>query len=110
MQLLLLCILTPKNAEDITRKADIVISAAGVENLVRDDWLKLGDVEIDVGINPVEDPNSKRGYRLVGDVCYEEASRIVYTITPVPGGVSPMTIAMLLSNTLESVKRVYGLA
>lgn len=98
-----------KNAEDITREADIVISAVGVANLVRGDWLKPGAVVIDVGINPVEDPSSKRGYRLVGDVCYEEASRIVSAITPVPGGVGPMTIAMLLSNTLESAKRAYGL-
>jgi len=98
-----------KNVEDITREADIVISAVGVANLVRGDWLKPGAVVIDVGINPVEDPNSKRGYRLVGDVCYEEASRIVSAITPVPGGVGPMTIAMLLSNTLESAKRAYGL-
>lgn len=98
-----------KNAEDITREADIVISAVGVANLVRGDWLKPGAVVIDVGINPVEDSSSKRGYRLVGDVCYEEASRIVSAITPVPGGVGPMTIAMLLSNTLESAKRAYGL-
>eukprot|EP00253_Pinus_taeda_P035924 PITA_35924 len=98
-----------KNAADITREADIVVSAAGVANLVRGDWLKPGAVVIDVGINPVEDHNSKRGYRLVGDVCYEEASRIVSAITPVPGGVGPMTIAMLLSNTLDSAKRAYGL-
>jgi len=98
-----------KNAQDITREADIVISAAGVANLVRGEWLKPGAVVIDVGINPVEDHNSKRGYRLVGDVCYEEASRIVSAITPVPGGVGPMTIAMLLSNTLDSAKRAYGL-
>uniref|UniRef100_A0A0D6QWP1 Uncharacterized protein n=1 Tax=Araucaria cunninghamii TaxID=56994 RepID=A0A0D6QWP1_ARACU len=93
---------------EITREADIVISAAGVANLVRGDWLKPGAVVIDVGINAVEDPNAKRGYRLVGDVCHEEASRIVSAITPVPGGVGPMTIAMLLSNTLESAKRTYG--
>ncbi|XP_057840070.2 bifunctional protein FolD 2 isoform X2 [Cryptomeria japonica] len=97
-----------KNPTDFTREADILVAAAGVPNLVRGDWLKPGAVVIDVGINAVEDPNAKRGYRLVGDVCYEEASRIASAITPVPGGVGPMTIAMLLSNTLESAKRAYG--
>ncbi|KAH9308981.1 hypothetical protein KI387_036892 [Taxus chinensis] len=99
-----------KNPADITREADILISAAGVPHLVRGDWLKPGAVVIDVGINVVEDPNTKRGYQLVGDVCYEEASRVASAITPVPGGVGPMTIAMLLSNTLESAKRAYGVA
>ncbi|KAL3618655.1 Bifunctional protein FolD 4, chloroplastic [Castilleja foliolosa] len=94
-----------KNPEEITREADIVISAVGQPNMVRGSWIKPGAVVIDVGINPVEDANSPRGYRLVGDVCYEEASKIASAITPVPGGVGPMTIAMLLSNTLAAAKR-----
>ncbi|OAY77834.1 bifunctional protein FolD 4, chloroplastic-like [Ananas comosus] len=97
-----------KNPEEITRQADIVISAAGVANLVRGSWIKPGAVVIDVGINPVDDAESPRGYRLVGDVCYEEASKVASAITPVPGGVGPMTIAMLLSNTLDSAKRIHN--
>ncbi|XP_042449613.1 bifunctional protein FolD 4, chloroplastic-like isoform X1 [Zingiber officinale] len=97
-----------KNPEEITRQADIVISAVGVANLVRGSWIKPGATVIDVGINPVDDAESPRGYRLVGDVCYEEVSKIASAITPVPGGVGPMTIAMLLSNTLESAKRAYN--
>ncbi|XP_020249442.1 bifunctional protein FolD 4, chloroplastic-like isoform X2 [Asparagus officinalis] len=97
------------NPEEIVRQADIVISACGIANLVRGSWLKPGAVVIDVGINPVEDPESPRGYRLVGDVCYEEACKIASAITPVPGGVGPMTIAMLLSNTLTSAKRIHNI-
>ncbi|GJN18840.1 hypothetical protein PR202_gb06043 [Eleusine coracana subsp. coracana] len=95
-----------KNPEEITRQADIVIAAVGVANLIRGNWIKPGAAIIDVGINPVDDLDSPRGYRLVGDVCYEEASKVAGAITPVPGGVGPMTIAMLLSNTLESAKRI----
>ncbi|KAJ7951120.1 Bifunctional protein FolD [Quillaja saponaria] len=94
-----------KNPEEITRQADIIISAVGQPNMVRGSWIKPGAVIIDVGINPVEDAKSPRGYRLVGDVCYEEACKIASAVTPVPGGVGPMTIAMLLSNTLSSAKR-----
>ncbi|XP_031497228.1 bifunctional protein FolD 1, mitochondrial-like isoform X1 [Nymphaea colorata] len=97
-----------ENPEEVTREADILISAAGVGNLVRRRWLKPGAVVLDVGTNPVEDPDSERGYRLIGDVCYEEALGLVSAITPVPGGVGPMTVAMLLSNTLDSAKRAYG--
>ncbi|KAH8934517.1 hypothetical protein BDL97_18G087000 [Sphagnum fallax] len=99
---------TPNPAE-VTRNADIVIAAVGVPELVRGSWLKPGAVVLDVGINPVEDLSKKKGYRLVGDVCYKEASLVASKITPVPGGVGPMTIAMLPSNTLESAKRAYGL-
>ncbi|XP_057780625.1 bifunctional protein FolD 4, chloroplastic-like [Salvia miltiorrhiza] len=97
-----------KNPEAITREADIVITAVGQPNMVRGSWIKPGAVVIDVGINPVEDASCSRGYRLVGDVCYEEASKIASAITPVPGGVGPMTIAMLLSNTLTAAKRAYN--
>ncbi|CAH2069199.1 unnamed protein product [Thlaspi arvense] len=97
-----------KNPEEITREADIIISAVGQPNMVRGSWIKPGAVLIDVGINPVEDPDAPRGYRLVGDICYEEASKVASAITPVPGGVGPMTIAMLLSNTLTSAKRIHN--
>ncbi|KAG6537093.1 hypothetical protein ZIOFF_002174 [Zingiber officinale] len=110
------------NPQDVTREADIVISAAGVPNLVRGHWLKRGSVVIDVGTNPVEvssslrccktyswtDPNSEQGYYLQGDVCYEEALQLASAITPVPGGVGPVTVAMLLANTLDSAKRLYS--
>lgn len=99
---------TPNPAE-VTQRADIVIAAVGVAHLVRGDWIKPGAVVIDVGINAVEDPSTKKGYRLLGDVCFKEASMKASAITPVPGGVGPMTIAMLLSNTLDSAKRAYGL-
>ncbi|KAL5550576.1 hypothetical protein UlMin_000752 [Ulmus minor] len=99
-----------KYPERITGEADIVITAAGVPNLVRGNWIKPGAVVIDVGTNPVEDPSCELGYRLIGDVCYEEAVRVASAITPVPGGVGPMTIAMLLSNTLDAAKRAYNFA
>ncbi|XP_057980069.1 bifunctional protein FolD 4, chloroplastic [Malania oleifera] len=97
-----------KNPEEITSQADIIISAVGQPNMVKGNWIKPGAVIIDVGINAVEDAKSPRGYRLVGDVCYEEACKIASAVTPVPGGVGPMTIAMLLSNTLSSAKRIHN--
>ncbi|KAL2541291.1 Bifunctional protein FolD 1 [Abeliophyllum distichum] len=93
-----------RNPDKIAREADILITAAGVPNLVRGSWLKPGAIVVDVGTNPVEDPECEHGYRLMGDVCFEEASKIASAITPVPGGVGPMTVAMLLYNTLESAK------
>ncbi|CAA0836172.1 Bifunctional protein FolD 1- mitochondrial [Striga hermonthica] len=93
-----------KNLEKIAREADILVTAAGVPNLVRGSWLKPGAVVVDVGTNPVEDEKSEHGYRLVGDVCFKEAIGKGCVITPVPGGVGPMTVAMLLYNTLESAK------
>ncbi|CAN7116683.1 unnamed protein product [Brassica rapa subsp. narinosa] len=96
-----------KNPEEITREADILIAAAGQPNMVRGSWIKPGAVVIDVGINHIDDLNAPRGRRVVGDVCYEEACKVASAITPVPGGVGPMTIAMLLSNTLTSAKRIH---
>ncbi|XP_047335020.1 bifunctional protein FolD 1, mitochondrial-like [Impatiens glandulifera] len=96
------------NPEEITRQADILVSAVGVPNLVRGSWLKPGAVVIDVGTFPIKDPNNINGYRLMGDVCMEEAVLVASAITPVPGGVGPMTIAMLLSNTLDAAKRSYN--
>ncbi|MFS7901602.1 putative methenyltetrahydrofolate cyclohydrolase, Methylenetetrahydrofolate dehydrogenase (NADP(+)) [Helianthus anomalus] len=99
--------LTP-NPEEITRDADILISGVGVPNMVRGSWVKPGAVVVDVGTYPIEDKSCEQGYRLIGDVCYEEASRVASLITPVPGGVGPMTVAMLLYNTLESATRKYN--
>lgn len=94
-----------KYPEKITREADILVAAAGVPNLVRGSWINPGAVVIDVGTNPIEDPSCENGYRLTGDVCYEEAVKVASAVTPVPGGVGPMTVAMLLLNTLESARR-----
>ena len=91
-----------RNVADHTRRADIVIAAAGRPGLVTGDMLKPGAVVIDVGINRVEDSSVKRGYRLAGDVDFESAREVASLITPVPGGVGPMTIAMLLNNTLRA--------
>lgn len=88
--------------------ADIVVAACGRPEKVKGSWLKAGAAVIDVGINPVDDPSKKAGYRLVGDVEYEAARRVAGWITPVPGGVGPMTIAMLLRHTLQGAERAYG--
>lgn len=88
----------------ITRQADILVAAIGRAHFVTPDMLKPGAVVIDVGINRIEDSSRKRGYRLVGDVDFEGASEIVSAITPVPGGVGPMTVAMLMQNTLRAFK------
>ena len=93
------------NLAEITRRADIVIAAIGRPRMITADMLKDGAVVIDVGINRVEDPETKSGYRLVGDVDFGPASEKVAAITPVPGGVGPMTIACLLKNTIECFKR-----
>ena len=89
----------------ITRQADILIAAVGRAEFITADMIKDGAVVIDVGINRVEDASKKSGYRLTGDVDYGPVSEIASAITPVPGGVGPMTIAMLLKNTLASAKR-----
>lgn len=93
-----------------TKRADIVIAAAGRPNTVTADMIKDGAVVIDVGVNRVEDATKKRGYRLVGDVDFEAVKEKASFITPVPGGVGPMTITMLLYNTVESAKRAAGIA
>ena len=87
-----------------TRQADIVIAAAGRPNTITADMVKDGVVVIDVGVNRVEDATKKRGYRLVGDVDFEAVKEKASLITPVPGGVGPMTITMLLYNTVESAR------
>lgn len=89
----------------VVHSADIVVAAIGRAEFVRGDWIKSGAVVIDVGVNRVNDPSSAKGYRLVGDVAFEEACNVAAAITPVPGGVGPMTIAMLMRNTLKAAQR-----
>lgn len=89
----------------VTRQADILIAAVGRAEMVKADWVKPGAIVIDVGINSVPDATKKKGYRLVGDVAFDEVAAVAGAITPVPGGVGPMTIAMLLSNTLVAAQR-----
>jgi methylenetetrahydrofolate dehydrogenase (NADP+)/methenyltetrahydrofolate cyclohydrolase len=91
-----------KNLEETTRSADILIAAIGRAHFVKSDHVRDGAVVIDVGINRVEDASTERGYRLVGDVAFDEVVKKTKAITPVPGGVGPMTIAMLMSNTVKA--------
>jgi methylenetetrahydrofolate dehydrogenase (NADP+)/methenyltetrahydrofolate cyclohydrolase len=93
------------NLPAVVREADILVAAIGKPEMVRGDWLKPGAVVIDVGVNRVDDTSRDRGYRLVGDVDFEEACEVASAVTPVPGGVGPMTIAMLLRNTLTAAER-----
>ena len=88
-----------------TKRADIVIAAIGKPEMLTGDMIRPGAVVIDVGINRVHDPGSAKGYRLVGDVHFESARRVASHITPVPGGVGPMTIAMLLKNTVRAARQ-----
>ena len=94
-----------KDLEAITRSADILIAAIGRAHFVKAGHVREGAVVIDVGINRVDDKNDKRGYRLVGDVAFDEVAPKTKAITPVPGGVGPMTIAMLMSNTVKAARQ-----
>lgn len=93
------------NTPAIVRGADVVIAAIGKANYVKADWLKPGAVVIDVGTNKIDDPTNEKGYKYVGDVEFEGALNVAGAITKVPGGVGPMTITMLLGNTLKSAWR-----
>jgi methylenetetrahydrofolate dehydrogenase (NADP+)/methenyltetrahydrofolate cyclohydrolase len=99
-----ICHSRTKNIEEVVRRADIIIAAIGMMEFVRGDWVKPGAAIIDVGINDKPDATKKRGYRLVGDVNFDEAKEVAGYITPVPGGVGPMTIAMLMANTLRAAE------
>lgn len=94
-----------KNLAEITKQADIIITALGVPRFLKGNMVKEGVTVIDVGITRIEDDTKKNGFRLVGDVAFDEVSKKASHITPVPGGVGPMTIAMLLKNTLLACKR-----
>ncbi len=93
-----------RNLAEITRSADIVIAAIGQAHFVKADHVRQGAVVVDVGINRVDDPAAPRGYRLVGDVAFDEVAQKAAAITPVPGGVGPMTIAMLMANTIKACR------
>jgi len=99
-----------KDLPDKVRRADIVVAAIGRPEYVRGEWIKPGAAVIDVGINRIADATRKSGSRLVGDVAFAEAVAVAGAITPVPGGVGPMTIAMLLTNTVRAFKLQHGLA
>jgi methylenetetrahydrofolate dehydrogenase (NADP+)/methenyltetrahydrofolate cyclohydrolase len=94
-----------RDLAEITRSADIVVAAIGRAGFLKADHVRDGAVVIDVGINRVDDAATDRGYRLVGDVAFEEVSKKASAITPVPGGVGPMTIAMLMSNTVKAARQ-----
>jgi len=94
-----------RDLAEITRSADIIVAAIGRAGFVKADHVREGAVVIDVGINRVDDAATERGYRLVGDVAFDEVSKKANAITPVPGGVGPMTIAMLMSNTVKAARQ-----
>ncbi len=95
-----------KDLAAVCRRADILVAAVGRPEMVTKDFVKPGAVVLDVGVNRVEDATKKRGYRLTGDVAYEEVAELCEAITPVPGGVGPMTIAMLMKNTLQAARQL----
>lgn len=99
-----ICHSRSENLPEITKQADILVSAIGRSATVTADMVKEGAVVIDVGINRVDDPEAKKGYRIVGDVDFEAVAPLVSKITPVPGGVGPMTVATLMQNTLKAYK------
>ena len=95
-----------KNLKEITRSADVLIAAIGRAHFVKAEHVREDAVVIDVGINRVDDKSNERGYRLVGDVAFDEVAPKASAITPVPGGVGPMTIAMLMSNTVKAARQI----
>ena len=99
-----ICHSRTKNLPEVIRGADILVAAVGRAQMVKGDWIKPGAVVIDVGTNSINDSSAKDGSRLVGDVDFESAVEVAGAITPVPGGVGPMTIAMLLVNTLRAAE------
>ena len=99
-----ICHSRSKDLPGIVRQADILVAAVGRPNMVKADWVKPGAAVIDVGVNRVDDPTNEKGYKLVGDVDFDEVKEVAGMITPVPGGVGPMTIAMLLRNTVRAAQ------
>ncbi len=99
-----ICHSRSKDLPGICRGADVLVAAVGRAQMVRGDWVRPGAVVIDVGVNRIADPTTKSGTRLVGDVCFDEVKEVAGAITPVPGGVGPMTIAMLMKNTVHAAK------
>lgn len=103
-----ICHSRTEDLRSIASQADILVAAMGRAEIVGGDWIKEGAVVIDVGVNRVEDPSAKKGYRLTGDVAFEPAYERASLITPVPGGVGPMTRAMLMKNTLAAARALRG--
>jgi len=95
-----------RGLDEVCRQADILVAAVGRAEMVKRDWVKPGAVVIDCGINAIPDASKRSGQRLVGDVDFSQAAEVASFLTPVPGGVGPMTVALLLKNTLENAKRV----
>lgn len=95
-----------RNVRDIVKQADVVIAAIGKAEYVKGDWLKPGAIVIDVGTNRIDDPSEEKGYKFVGDVEFDSAVKVAGAITKVPGGVGPMTITMLLQNTMKAAQRI----
>ena len=102
-----ICHSQTQNLIEICRSADVIISAIGIPNYITGGMVSEGVVAIDVGINRIEDSQRRRGYKLVGDIEFDTVAEKSVAITPVPGGVGPMTIAMLLANTLKAASRSY---
>lgn len=98
------------NLAELCRTADILVAAVGRAEMVKADYIKPGAVVLDVGINRIEDATRPRGYRIVGDVDFEAVRDLCSAITPVPGGVGPMTIAMLMANTVKACRQIHGLS
>lgn len=99
-----------RNLKEFTRQADILIAAIGVPEFVKADMVKAGVVVIDVGINRVDDASLSKGYRLVGDVDFAAVAPLASAITPVPGGVGPMTVAMLMGNTIKAARMINAIS
>ena len=99
-----ICHSRTRDLPSVVRQADVLVAAIGQPEFVKQEWVKPGAIVIDVGINQKEDASTKKGYRLVGDVAFDEVAEVAGAITPVPGGVGPMTIAMLLKNTLHAAE------
>lgn len=103
------CHSATKNIEEFTRKADVVIAAIGKPEFLNSSMIKDNSIVVDVGINRTEDVNSQKGYRIVGDVKFDDVIQKAAYLTPVPGGVGPMTISMLLKNTLIASSKIFGI-
>jgi len=101
-----ICHSRTKDLPGVVRQADILLTAVGRPEMVKKDWVKPGAIVIDVGSNRIDDPASEKGYRWVGDVAFDEVKEVAGAITPSPGGVGPMTITMLLKNTLKAAERI----
>ena len=104
-----ICHSRTKNLPEVCRRADILIAAVGRVEMVKKDWVKPGAAVIDVGTHRIDDPTKEKGYYLTGDVAFDEVKEVAGWISPSPGGVGPMTIAMLMRNTVRAAKIAHGL-